>query len=130
MGVLVRVRWGWDAENRSTTAGENTSFTSYCSHPLNSRYIPLPLLREKPPANLPALELPRQQVAQPALDQRHHPAEEEDPHPPPGGPEAAPGALTHRPRVEPVVDQVLQVLLVAYAGERKGEPAPKKDEIR
>ena len=57
-----------------------------------------------------ALELARQQVAQPALEERHHAAQEEEPHAPARRPEAAAGALAHGPRVEAVVDQVLQVL--------------------
>ena len=55
-------------------------------------------------------ELAREQVTQPALEQRHHAAQEEEPHAPARRPEAAAGALAHRARVEAVVDQVLQVL--------------------
>mmetsp|Transcript_14739 Transcript_14739/g.38930 ORF Transcript_14739/g.38930 Transcript_14739/m.38930 type:complete len:664 (+) Transcript_14739:435-2426(+) len=57
-----------------------------------------------------ALELPRQQVAQPTLQQRHNTAEEEEPHTPAWCPEATAGALADGARVESVVDQVLQVL--------------------
>jgi len=56
------------------------------------------------------LELPREEVAQPALQQRHHAAQEEEPHPPARRPEAAARPLADGPGVEPVVDQVLQVL--------------------
>ena len=59
---------------------------------------------------LAPLELPREQVAQPALQQRHDAAQEEEPDAPHGRPEAHAGALAHRARVEAVVDQVLQVL--------------------
>mmetsp|Transcript_7034 Transcript_7034/g.20668 ORF Transcript_7034/g.20668 Transcript_7034/m.20668 type:complete len:555 (-) Transcript_7034:1166-2830(-) len=57
-----------------------------------------------------ALELAREQVAEPALQERHDAAEEEEPHAPARRPEAAAGALAHGARVEAVVDQVLQVL--------------------
>lgn len=67
---------------------------------------------------IPALELPREQVSQPPLDQRHNPPEEEDPDPPPGRPEAAAGPLAHGSRVEAVVDQVLQVLRAPRRGKR------------
>lgn len=59
---------------------------------------------------LAALKLARQQVAQPALQQRHDAAQEEQPHAPHGRPEAHARPLAHRARVEPVVYQVLQVL--------------------
>mmetsp|Transcript_19442 Transcript_19442/g.63358 ORF Transcript_19442/g.63358 Transcript_19442/m.63358 type:complete len:470 (-) Transcript_19442:1597-3006(-) len=57
-----------------------------------------------------ALELPGEQVAKPALEQRHNAAQEEEPHAPAGRPNAAAGPLADGARVEPVVDQVLQVL--------------------
>lgn len=56
------------------------------------------------------LELARQQVAQPAFQQRCDAAQEEEPDAPAGRPDTAAGTLAHRTRVEPVVDQVLQVL--------------------
>lgn len=62
----------------------------------------------------PALELPCQQVAQPTFDEWHHTPQEEDPNTPPRCPETAPGALSDRPRVESVVDQVLQILSATY----------------
>lgn len=57
-----------------------------------------------------SLELPRQQIAQPSLQQWGDAAHEEQPHTPTRRPETAAGALAHRPGVESVVDQVLQVL--------------------
>lgn len=77
--------------------------------------------------NEPALELPRQQIAQPALDEGHHPTQEKQPHPPTGGPEATAGSLAHRPRVKPVVDQVLQVLFNS-AGEVAAGVAARGEE--
>ena len=59
---------------------------------------------------LAALELAREEVPQPALQERDDAAEEEDPDAPHGGPEAAPGALAHGSGVEAVVDEVLEVL--------------------
>eukprot|EP00965_Chrysotila_dentata_P150735 4980259-Pleurochrysis_carterae.AAC.1 len=56
------------------------------------------------------LELAREQVAQPALEQRHHAAQEKEPHAPAGRPDAAARALAHGASVEAVVDKVLQVL--------------------
>jgi len=56
-----------------------------------------------------ALELPAEKVAEPALQERRHPAHEEEPDPPAGRPEAAARPLPHRPSVEAVVDHVLQV---------------------
>lgn len=58
-----------------------------------------------------ALELAGQQVAEPALQQGHDAAQEEEPHAPHGRPEAHAGALAHRAGVEPVVNEVLQVLI-------------------
>mmetsp|Transcript_3880 Transcript_3880/g.8478 ORF Transcript_3880/g.8478 Transcript_3880/m.8478 type:complete len:333 (+) Transcript_3880:5507-6505(+) len=57
-----------------------------------------------------ALELAGEQVAQPALKQRYHAAQEEEPHAPAGRPEAAAGPLADRPRVEAIVDEVLEIL--------------------
>ncbi|CAN8015572.1 unnamed protein product, partial [Ixodes persulcatus] len=67
-----------------------------------------------------SLELPGQQVAQPALQQGGDAPHEEEPHPPAGGPDPAARALAHgalehtrergTPPVEAVVDQVLEVL--------------------
>mmetsp|Transcript_61033 Transcript_61033/g.143984 ORF Transcript_61033/g.143984 Transcript_61033/m.143984 type:complete len:850 (-) Transcript_61033:159-2708(-) len=62
------------------------------------------------PLAVPALELPRQQVSEPPLEQRHHPAEEEEPHAPARSPEPDAGTLSDRAGVEAVVDEVLQVL--------------------
>jgi hypothetical protein len=56
-----------------------------------------------------ALELPAEEVAEPALQERRHPAHKEEPDAPAGRPEPAARPLPHRPRVEPVVDHVLQV---------------------
>ena len=61
-----------------------------------------------------ALELTRQQVLQPALQQRDDAAQEEEPHAPAGEPEAAAGALADGPGVEAVVDEVLEVLAHAH----------------
>mmetsp|Transcript_6161 Transcript_6161/g.24641 ORF Transcript_6161/g.24641 Transcript_6161/m.24641 type:complete len:696 (-) Transcript_6161:121-2208(-) len=57
-----------------------------------------------------ALKLARQQVAQPALEQRDDAAQEEQPHAPRRRPEAHAGALAHWPGVKAVVDEVLEVL--------------------
>ena len=59
---------------------------------------------------LPTLKLPCQQVAQPPLQQGHDTSEEEEPNPPHGSPEPYTWTLAHRPGVESVVDQVLDVL--------------------
>ena len=59
---------------------------------------------------LSALKLPGQQIAQPALQQGHHPSQEEQPHTPHGRPEAHAWALAYWARVEPVVDQMFQIL--------------------
>ena len=56
-----------------------------------------------------ALELPAEEVAEPALQERHHPEDEEEPDEPAGRPDAAARPLAHRPSVEAVVDDVLQV---------------------
>ena len=56
------------------------------------------------------LELAREQVAKPALEQRDDAAQEEQPDAPHGRPEAHARPLTHGPGVEPVVNQVLQIL--------------------
>ncbi|KAI3486863.1 hypothetical protein L1887_49501 [Cichorium endivia] len=57
-----------------------------------------------------ALELACEQIAEPALEQRHDTAQEEDPHPPRGRPEADAGTLADACGVEAVVDDVLEVL--------------------
>ena len=57
-----------------------------------------------------ALELAREQVAQPALQERSDAAEEKEPHAPSGRPDAAARAFTDGSRVESVVDEVLEVL--------------------
>ena len=59
---------------------------------------------------LAALELPREQVAEPPLQQRHDAAQEEQPHPPHRRPEPDTRTLADGTRVEPVVDEVLEVL--------------------
>mmetsp|Transcript_94895 Transcript_94895/g.290284 ORF Transcript_94895/g.290284 Transcript_94895/m.290284 type:complete len:331 (+) Transcript_94895:4370-5362(+) len=71
-----------------------------------------PLLRDRLCHTLrdAALELARQQVPEPPLQERDDAAEEEEPHPPARRPKAAAGALADGARVEAVVDQVLQVL--------------------
>mmetsp|Transcript_26458 Transcript_26458/g.83860 ORF Transcript_26458/g.83860 Transcript_26458/m.83860 type:complete len:710 (-) Transcript_26458:29-2158(-) len=61
-----------------------------------------------------ALKLAGQQIAQPTLQQRHDPTEEEEPHTPAWRPEATPRPLAHWTGVEAVVDQVLQVLAHAH----------------
>ena len=61
-----------------------------------------------------ALELARQQVLQPALQQRHDAAQEEQPHAPAREPEPAARTLAHGARVESVVDEVLEVLAHAH----------------
>lgn len=61
-----------------------------------------------------ALELTGEQVAEPALEQGHDAAHEEEPDAPAGSPEADTGTLADRTGVEPVVDQVLEVLRHAH----------------
>jgi len=56
------------------------------------------------------LKLPRQQAAQPLLEERYHPVQEEDPHPPARGPEPNAWSFAYGSCVEPVVNEVLQVL--------------------
>mmetsp|Transcript_4532 Transcript_4532/g.13244 ORF Transcript_4532/g.13244 Transcript_4532/m.13244 type:complete len:1314 (+) Transcript_4532:2393-6334(+) len=60
------------------------------------------------------LELAREKVAQPPLEEGHDAAEEEEPHAPARRPEAAAGPLAHGSRVEAVVDEVLEVLAHAH----------------
>mmetsp|Transcript_3491 Transcript_3491/g.11579 ORF Transcript_3491/g.11579 Transcript_3491/m.11579 type:complete len:907 (-) Transcript_3491:778-3498(-) len=62
------------------------------------------------PLGRAALELACEQVAEPPLEQRHHAAQEEEPHAPAGRPDAAAGALADGAGVEAVVDEVLEVL--------------------
>mmetsp|Transcript_13659 Transcript_13659/g.18096 ORF Transcript_13659/g.18096 Transcript_13659/m.18096 type:complete len:218 (-) Transcript_13659:2714-3367(-) len=57
-----------------------------------------------------AFELPRQKVAEPALEERHDPAEEKEPDTPARCPEAAARAFAHRTRIEAVVDEMLEIL--------------------
>lgn len=59
--------------------------------------------------NSHTFELTRQQIAEPALDERHNAAQEEEPHTPAGRPEAHARTFAHRTRVEAVVDHVLDV---------------------
>lgn len=59
-------------------------------------------------------ELPRQQVAQPPLEQRNDTPHEEQPYPPSRRPEANTRPLPNRSSVEPRVNQVLQVLAHPY----------------
>lgn len=59
---------------------------------------------------VPPLELSRQQVAKPPLEQRHDASQEEEPDPPGGGPEAHTGPLPNGPGVESVVYEMFQVL--------------------
>ena len=54
-------------------------------------------------------KLTGEQIAQPALQKRGDATQEEKPHPPPGRPDTAAGTFTHRPRVEAVINQVLQI---------------------
>ena len=56
------------------------------------------------------LELPGEKVAEPALEQGDNASKEEEPHAPARGPETDSGTLSHRPGVEAVVDEVLDVL--------------------
>ncbi len=56
-----------------------------------------------------ALKVARQQVAQPPLEEGHDAAKEKDPHSPHGRPEATPGPLADGPRIEAIVDEVLEV---------------------
>jgi hypothetical protein len=57
-----------------------------------------------------ALELTREQVTEPALQERDDSAHEEQPYPPGRGPETATRTLTNGTCVESVVDEMLQVL--------------------
>ena len=57
-----------------------------------------------------ALKLTGQEVPQPSLKQRDNTAEEKDPHAPPGRPEADAGSFADGSGIEPVVNQVLEVL--------------------
>ena len=59
---------------------------------------------------LSPLKLAREQVAQPALEQGHNAAQEEQPYAPGRRPKSDAGALAHGARVEAVVNEVLQVL--------------------
>lgn len=56
------------------------------------------------------LKLTRQEVPEPALEQRHDAAQEEQPHTPPRRPHTDTRALANGPSVEPVVDDVLEIL--------------------
>ena len=71
-----------------------------------------PLLRHRlrHALRVPALKLPGQQVPEPTLQEGHDAAEEEEPDAPHGRPEPHAGAFAHRTGVEPVVDEVLEVL--------------------
>ena len=57
-----------------------------------------------------AFELPGEEVTQPPLQQWGHAPHKEEPHPPARGPETTAGTLTNRAGVEPIVDDVLEVL--------------------
>ena len=57
-----------------------------------------------------ALELTREQVTEPAFEQRNDAAHEEEPDSPAWCPETNTGTLADRTRVESVVDEMLQVL--------------------
>lgn len=59
---------------------------------------------------LATLKLSCQQIAKPTLQQRHNSSEEEEPNPPHGSPEPYTWTLAHRPCIESVVDQVLDIL--------------------
>mmetsp|Transcript_66756 Transcript_66756/g.127143 ORF Transcript_66756/g.127143 Transcript_66756/m.127143 type:complete len:244 (-) Transcript_66756:1454-2185(-) len=61
-----------------------------------------------------ALELTCQQIAKPSLKQRHHTSQEEEPDTPAWGPEPTAWTLADRTGVEPVVDQMLQILAHAH----------------
>ena len=56
------------------------------------------------------LELAREQVSEPSLKEGDDTTHEEQPNSPGGGPETATRTLTDRPRVETVVNQMLQIL--------------------
>ena len=56
-----------------------------------------------------SFKLTREEIAQPALQQRSDAAQEEEPHTPSRCPDTATRTLTHRTRVEAVVDQVFQI---------------------
>ena len=57
-----------------------------------------------------ALELAREEVAEPPLEERDDAAQEEEPHAPAGRPEADAGTFADGPSVEARVDDVLEVL--------------------
>lgn len=56
------------------------------------------------------LELTREQVAEPTLEERDDATHEEQPYTPAGCPETDTRALANRTRVEAVVDEVLEIL--------------------
>merc|ERR1719318_1736727 len=62
------------------------------------------------PLAMPALKLPGQKISQPSLQERSHSSHEEEPDSPPRSPEPTARSFSYRPGVEPVVDDVLEVL--------------------
>lgn len=59
---------------------------------------------------LSTFELPRKKVPKPSLQQRNNSSKEEKPHAPHRSPESHPRTLSHGSSIEPVVDQMFQVL--------------------
>lgn len=55
-------------------------------------------------------KLSGKEIAEPSLQQRHYPPYEEEPYAPPRCPEPNTRSLTNLPSIEPVIDQVLQIL--------------------
>mmetsp|Transcript_3343 Transcript_3343/g.8103 ORF Transcript_3343/g.8103 Transcript_3343/m.8103 type:complete len:350 (-) Transcript_3343:723-1772(-) len=66
--------------------------------------------RFRNPLRHASLELPSEQISQPTFQQRHHSAQEEQPHPPSRGPKTAPGSFSDGTCVEAIVNQMLQIL--------------------
>ena len=61
-----------------------------------------------------SFELTSKQVAEPALEERNDAAHEEQPYTPSWCPETTSRTLAYRPRVEAVIDKMLQVLCHAH----------------
>ena len=77
-----------------------------------------------------ALKLSSKQVAKPALKQWHNTAQEKEPHTPSGRPEANTRAFAHRACVEPVVDDVLQILAPDKAANKQTNKKRERERER
>ena len=55
-------------------------------------------------------ELSREEVSEPALKERDHAPQEEEPHPPSWGPNSDPWSLSHGTSVETIGDHMLEIL--------------------